>query len=350
MKAIGAFLILLTLSLPIAGVVLYKRAYYVDNFSEDVAGILHAASSNDAAKVRSMLAAGVPVDAGKADGITPLIAAAASGSDAVIDELLKHHADLEAVVANTLRGTYTVSKRSSRVANSNILLTAADGDTALLVAVRDNQASTVKKLLDAGAAVHKDPKYDSALQEAVHASALTDMIGPLLDHGFVFGKVSQTNANLLLWAIDKGDVALTNRAMKMGIDLDDVDASGHNALLQAMHRGLAGKVPEYLAMKTKNIDLCCRDLTTALHEAVKSRNNSVVKILLERGAKTDIRDGAGQTPLMVAVVGANSEAIKQLLAHHADTTIKDANGKTAVDIARARSMVDYEKMIMNGGH
>jgi ankyrin repeat protein len=38
---------------------------------------------------------------------------------------------------------------------------------------------------------------------------------------------------------------------------------------------------------------------TALHVAVRSRNASLVRYLLEKGARTDIKDASGRTPLDV---------------------------------------------------
>ena len=349
MKAIGAFLILLTLSLPIAGVMLNKHAYYSDHFSDAITKMLEAATSNDAAKIKSMLASGMSVNAGKEDGVTPLLAAAGSGSDAVVDELLQHHPDIEATVSKSNKMNHMPNRNNTRLGNSNMAWYGEDGDTALLVAVRNAHPVVMQKLLDAGASIHKNPQFDMALQQAVHASASPEIINPLLDHGFVFGKISDTNATLLLWAIDKGDVPTIKRALKMGVDVDAIDTTGHNALLQAMHKGIVPEIAEILARRTKAINICCRDLTTPLHEAVKSKANGVVKILLERGANTNIRDGGGQTPLMIAVAAADSEAIKMLIAHHADTTIKDSNGQTAIEIARSRNLPELERLIKNGG-
>jgi ankyrin repeat protein len=38
---------------------------------------------------------------------------------------------------------------------------------------------------------------------------------------------------------------------------------------------------------------------TALHVAVRSRNASLVRYLLDKGARTDIKDASGRTPLDV---------------------------------------------------
>src|SRR5258708_19931299 len=61
-----------------------------------------------------------------------------------------------------------------------------------------------------------------------------------------------------------------------------------------------------------------------------------VKMLLDAGAKVNVQDVRGMTPLMLAVAtdGADARVVKLLIAKGADTAIKSKNGEPAADWAK----------------
>ena len=91
--------------------------------------LCNAAVSGDLATVRTLLSQGVSVESRDGDNNwTPLMRAAAWGRVEVVQELLRHHAAVDA--------------------------TNRDGDTALLLASLSGHTDTVRILLAAGADVH----------------------------------------------------------------------------------------------------------------------------------------------------------------------------------------------------
>ncbi|OCT15889.1 hypothetical protein A8709_09705 [Paenibacillus pectinilyticus] len=74
---------------------------------------------------------------------------------------------------------------------------------------------------------------------------------------------------------------------------------------------------------------------TALHAAIAGeRSVEVIQLLLERGAKTTIRDSNGQTSLHVAAFHTDSTPIIELLLDYgADVNEKTDDGSYAIEIA-----------------
>lgn len=71
---------------------------------------------------------------------------------------------------------------------------------------------------------------------------------------------------------------------------------------------------------------------TALSIAVSYKNIETVKILLDSGAKINVQNWSGYTPLHEAVRNKDIDMIKLLLKYKASTTITDNRKQTALDI------------------
>lgn len=74
---------------------------------------------------------------------------------------------------------------------------------------------------------------------------------------------------------------------------------------------------------------------TSLHLAVERWDNGckIVRILLEHGADTEIRDKTGRTPLHLAAKNGSVRNVKVLLEFGAEVDSKDYSGKTALHLA-----------------
>jgi hypothetical protein len=75
---------------------------------------------------------------------------------------------------------------------------------------------------------------------------------------------------------------------------------------------------------------------SALHHAVMSRSEDIVKLLLDAKASVNAGDIRGMTPLMLAVSNdhPNIKLIRLLIEHGADTSIASTTGETVLDWAR----------------
>jgi ankyrin repeat protein len=74
-----------------------------------------------------------------------------------------------------------------------------------------------------------------------------------------------------------------------------------------------------------------------LHSAAAAHSVPIARLLLERGAPVNARQGTGGlgfTPLMEAALNGQTEMVDLLLEHGADRTMRDEKGQTAEDYAR----------------
>jgi ankyrin repeat protein len=143
------------------------------------------------------------------------------------------------------------------------------GTTPLLRALINNDAPLVRLLLDKGA----NPNiYGMGLSPWLYAAGITS--GTFNEaRGGVVGSV---------------DTSLLDLMLAHGADIN-AQVTGAASYSGRIARALTGD-----PVNTKS-----NEGMTALHVAARSRNASFVRYLLDRGARTDIRDASGRTPLDV---------------------------------------------------
>mmetsp|Transcript_31038 Transcript_31038/g.73724 ORF Transcript_31038/g.73724 Transcript_31038/m.73724 type:complete len:205 (+) Transcript_31038:46-660(+) len=132
--------------------------------------------------------------------------------------------------------------------------------------------------------------------------------------------------------------------LRMGITVDDV-----TTLMDAAQDGDAAKVrsliaegidvnikqlDENLRLTEVKLDAASQDGgTTALHLASMFGHAEVVKLLLELGASTAVKDEDLNTPLHMAVMGNHADIVRQLTTAGADSSVENAFGDTPKVIA-----------------
>lgn len=86
---------------------------------------------------------------------------------------------------------------------------------------------------------------------------------------------------------------------------------------------------------------------TALHAAIAgARDLAVIRLLLERGARTDLRDSNGQTCLHSAAFHDDSvEIVRLLLERGADPAARDHDGATPLGLAEQRGKTNVAELL-----
>ncbi|HZO75847.1 MAG TPA: ankyrin repeat domain-containing protein [Ktedonobacteraceae bacterium] len=96
----------------------------------------------------------------------------------------------------------------------------------------------------------------------------------------------------------------------------DVAARSRNATGNLpLHAALAGRrfdVAQLLVMHGSNVNIQDQYQWTALHHAAYSGNLTMVELLLTNGAKLDVKNNKGQTPLQIARERHHSDVAKRL--------------------------------------
>ena len=114
-------------------------------------------------------------------------------------------------------------------------------------------------------------------------------------------------------------------------------AKAHEQIISQLNFAIANnnsdQFAKLLSLKA-NINLCTRDITPPLFNAIFFGNYEFTKMLLDHGANVNLQDHCGSTPLhcaLNAIAGDKEKIIKLLLQHGADSKIKDNYGKTPTD-------------------
>ena len=146
---------------------------------------------------------------------------------------------------------------------------------------------------------------------------------------------AELNPGSLRTAVLKGDNALVQQLLAAGTPVDEKDAHGRSALLEAANSGQAEIVTTLLA---GGADSNAQDNygDAPVLAAVRAGHTEILASLLAHGANPDIRDPSNNTPLILAA-GLNSEVmVRQLAEAGASMNLNNDRGWTAADTANAR--------------
>lgn len=179
----------------------------------------------------------------------------------------------------------------------------ADGRTVLMKATVGTEFNVVKILLERRADVSTK---DDKGWDALHFAAYNNRI-------------------------DVIDLLLQSAA-----EIDAIDHSKETPLIKAarFNTGKHTDAIKVLLQRGARSDMKTEYGMTALHYSAAYNKIEAIKLLLSFGANINAIDDSEETSLMIAVILNNVNAVKMLLEHDARLNMKNKHGKTALDIAK----------------
>jgi len=281
-----------------------------------------AIRANDLRQVKALLDEGLSANVEGPDGITPLMVAAEAGSADAMKMLIERGANVNA------KNTY--------------------GSSALMWSVTD--AKKVRLLLDHGADVNVTARSGrTALIIASFANPSSEVVRMLLAKGANVAVMDQRKVTPLNAATFGNDTATVRFLLDASADINTADtfigltplinASG-NRNLEAVKLLLAKGANVNAVSKTEDLPRIQTGIVqfggwTSLLMAVPFGPPELVRTLMDAGAKVNVQDYRGFSPLMLAATTdhANPEIVRLLLAHNADTKPKTREGETVSEWA-----------------
>jgi len=328
----------------------------------------HATSGGHKAVVELLLQRGADVNAKDGSGGTALHEAAASGFLSLAKVLVEHKADLNAHTSTINRErtplyraiekgfpemvAYLISK------GADVNAGGADGMTPLMCAAAYGHPELLAPLLAAGAKPDLASKEAEVALNFAISSGQVDSVRNLLK-----AKVDPNAGQFspLLQAIQAGNTAIVQRLLEAGADANrsgqlkqgvktepytsPFPRTTFTPLSLAASGGNVEAVKLLLQHKADPNAVGSDGLPVILYGVV---NAEVLKALLDAGARPNVDDGVGRTPLTTAVAGGRlDESVKLLLAHGADVNARCRDDRrTALHVAAAKGDTAIMKLLL----
>jgi len=123
--------------------------------------------------------------------------------------------------------------------------------------------------------------------------------------------------------------------LSLGASSDECD---HHAQTPLMRACLGGSLDSANLLVEFHANVNLKDMNgrTALHMSVARRRTGIVRALLAAGAAVDVQDEKGVTSLMIA---GNLDCVRLLLDHGASTDLRDLDGLSVRDHMKRRAQV-----------
>ena len=121
--------------------------------------------------------------------------------------------------------------------------------------------------------------------------------------------------------------------------------------LQAVREAKGNDVTNMLDRPGASI-INTRDVTSgegALHIVIKRGDETYMRFLLQKGADPNLRDGRGNTPMLLAVSGGQPDMIRILAAAKANPNIANASGETPLIRAVQRHDIGMVRELLAAG-
>lgn len=142
-----------------------------------------------------------------------------------------------------------------------------------------------------------------------------------------------------------GNIEIVKKYVEKGFDVNTQNQGGQTLLMLAGFNGHTD-ICEYLIKNGIHIETRDSDGRTALMYASTGPFAQTVEFLIKKGADASAVDTKEHwTPLMFAAAEGQYEVVKLLLDAGADTTIKDVDGDTAESFAIQNKHIDVVKLL-----
>jgi len=252
------------------------------------------------------------------------------------------------------RGTLTEVRRLAQQPGS-VAATAADGSTALHLAVRSDRRDVVDALLAAGASPTTETRYGVTPLSLAVLNGSLPVVEALLKAGADANGRSRAGEPVLMTAARTGNVGTIKALIAHGARVDDREtwmdqtalmwAATENhpdavrALLEAgASINLTAKALEGQPKRTVDAEVAFqvphtnfpKGVSTALMLAAREGSLESLKVLADAGADVNVADPDGITALLLALMNAHYDEAAVLIEHGANVNHVDRSGRSAL--------------------
>jgi len=307
-------------------------------FRKEISPLMLASLSGHTKMVQLLLKNGAKVNSGREGGAGSLSFAAAEGHAEIVFLLLKAGATIRTPELAEKLVICSAASGNARVFN---ILTKAYpklnswNNPSLITATRYGSTEIVKILLKKGADVNcKDVEGATPLIIASRTDNFK-LVKLLISKGADVNAKDNLGTTALMYAAQNNSIEIANQLIIEGADINAKDNVGTVALMYAAYHNYT-EVSQLLVNRGADINSQDNKGATPLIIAAQNNSKDVIKFLLDQ-PKIDVNCVfCGNTALMFAVNNCNDYVVKQLLRKKAKFDIKNRDGFTALAIAKEK--------------
>jgi len=220
-----------------------------------------------------------------------------------------------------------------------------NGTSPLFDAAKSGTAEQVKLLLTFGA----DPNAATtsgltALHQAAARGNL-DMVKELVQAGAEVNAVTKEGRTPIFYAAARGKASTVSFLLDKKAEINLADEKGITPLILAAGSGNTALVKFLVVNKKANFAATAKDGTTALIAGAKTPE--IVKFLAEKMPNVNGVDSDGNTVLHLCAETADEETVRKLLYYGAKEDLPNKKGETPILLAARAGNVDMVKRLLN---
>jgi ankyrin repeat protein len=202
--------------------------------------------------------------------------------------------------------------------------------TLLSEAIKQGKAAEVALLLQRGADVNG--RFGNAGTPLMQAASTGNMkiVELLLQKGADVNAKNGTDFTPLMFAATAGRDKIVSKLLTRGADVHST-SSGRSALVFAVMNNRVGTA-RILLNKGANPDLILNEAPLVTN-AIQGGNKALAELLIAKGAKLNVVDRNGKTPLMHAAEKGDLATVKALVAKGADLNLRNGDSSAALTLA-----------------
>ena len=230
----------------------------------------------------------------------------------------------------------------------------SDGESPLLVAAHWGDPDLVQLLLNHGADANAlDKNHESPLHKAVAGEGNADIVQLLLNHGADANTLDKNHVSPLHMAAARwGGADIVQLLLGHGADANALDKNHESPLHMAAARWGGADIVQLLLGHGADANALDKNHESPLHKAVAGEGNAdIVQLLLNHGADVNATDKNHVSPLHMAAAGEGDPDLVQLLLNHgADANALDKNHESPLHMAAAgKGDPDIVQLLLNHG-
>ena len=251
----------------------------------------------------------------------------------------------EAITGGDLAGVRSLLEQNPSLLNEKN----ANGLTPLNLAAYQGKADIVEVLLDMGADMNIGDNENS---QPVHNAAVAGHIPVLellLARGVNIESKDDNGVTPFLFACSYRQLETARYLLDKGADLKATNNNGFQALLYAVIGGNVELVQMLIDRKVDVNQKTDDQGITPLFSAASFGRDEIFRLLIDNGAKINIKDIHGATPLSWALNPFSIEEARLLIEKGADVKARDDFGQTPLHQVAGRGTISVAQLLLDHG-